>query len=122
MSEKPFEIFLTKLFIEQFGKDIKAGYRYQFKSPDSDNALKLHKAFLSKSNNNIEVKGSQLRGVMCGNVNLITVLHSETGIGYSENFISFLRDEIAGQSGVFKDTSLLIIHNSMLDKIGRAHV
>ena len=117
MSEKPFEVFLTNLFIKRCSKDIKPGYRYQFKSPDSDNGLKLQKAFLSMSDNSIKVKGNLLRSVSCGSVNLITVLHSESGVGYSENFISFLRDEVAGQSGEFNGASLLVIHNSMLDTL-----
>ncbi len=117
MSERPFEVFLTNLFIRRFSKAIKPGYRYQFKSPDSDNGLKLQKAFLLMSDNSILVKGNLLKSICCGGVNLISVLHSDNGAGYSENFISFLRDEVAGQVGEFKDASLLVIHNSLLDTL-----
>ncbi|MEB7294997.1 DNA phosphorothioation-dependent restriction protein DptH, partial [Escherichia coli] len=36
---------------------------------------------------------------------------------FTENYISHLRDEVAGRSGVFAKTALLIIHNSMLDTL-----
>jgi DNA phosphorothioation-dependent restriction protein DptH len=117
MSGKLFENFLIDLFINEFKKEIKPGYRYQFKSPDSKNGQKLQKAFLNCSNKSIKVKGCTLMSIKCGNSDLITVLHSEEGVGYSENFISFLRDEVAGQKGQFLGTSLLVIHNSMLDTL-----
>ena len=36
---------------------------------------------------------------------------------FTENYISYLRDEVAGHSGIFAQTALLIIHNSMLDTL-----
>jgi DNA phosphorothioation-dependent restriction protein DptH len=117
MSTKQFETFLTEHFLKESADSIQAGYRYQFQSPDSENSKKLHQAFIALSQSKINVKGIAINVLTCGQVNLIPVLHSENGEGFSENFISHLRDEVAGQQGQLKGTALLVIHNSMLDTL-----
>ena len=52
MSVKQFEIFLAEKFIEWVSGIIQPGERYQFKSPDPENALKLWKAFVSLAEGN----------------------------------------------------------------------
>ena len=75
------------------------------------------KHLLNKSDTSISVKGISLKALTCGNTVLLPVLHSEQDNGYSENFISHLRDEVAGQQNEFKNSVLLVIHNSMLDTL-----
>lgn len=52
MSVKQYETYLAETFIEWVSSIIQPGERYQFKSPDPDNALKLWKAFDSLANGN----------------------------------------------------------------------
>ncbi len=117
MLTKQFETFLTEHFLKESATTMQAGFRYQFQSPDSDNSKKLHQAFIALSHSTISVKDTEISVLMCGDVSLIPVLHNENGEGYSENFISHLRDEVAGQQGQLKGSALLIIHDSMLDTL-----
>jgi DNA phosphorothioation-dependent restriction protein DptH len=117
MSTKQFETFLTQHFLKESAGTIQAGYRYQFQSPDSENSKKLHQAFIDLSQSTVNVKGIEINVLTCGQVSLIPVLHNENDEGFSENFISHLRDEVAGQQGQLKGTALLVIHNSMLDTL-----
>lgn len=119
MSARPYESFLAERFLEWASPNIRPGFRYQFKSPDEDNALHLHQAFLEKSGaQTIEIDGVSLPFVLCNGVSLIPVLHGERGeIGFTENYISFLRDKIAGRDRQFSQAGLLIIHNSLLDTL-----
>lgn len=114
---KPFETFLTEHFLKESEHTIQAGYRYQFQSPDNANSNKLHQSFIALSAESITVQSIKLPIVKLGDKNLIPVLHNESGEGFSENFISHLRDEVAGQQGQLKNSALLIIHNSMLDTL-----
>lgn len=52
MSVKQYETYLAETFIEWVGGIIQPGERYQFKSPDPDNALKLWEAFVSLADGN----------------------------------------------------------------------
>src|SRR5487761_2554895 len=119
MSARPYESFLAGRFLEWAYTDIRPGFRYQFKSPDADNAFRLHQAFLEKSDaQTIEIDGVFLPFVLCNSVSLIPVLHGEQGEnGFTENYISFLRDKIAGRDRQFSQAALLIIHNSLLDTL-----
>lgn len=119
MSVKQFETYLAETFIEWVSGIIQPGERYQFKSPDPDNALKLWLAFISLADaNQLEVGPEQyLACLSCNGVQLIPVLHGADAPAFTENYISHLRDQVAGRSGVFSQTALLIIHNSMLDTL-----
>ncbi|HBY4049817.1 TPA: hypothetical protein MIT69_28625, partial [Klebsiella pneumoniae] len=119
MSEKQYETYLAKTFIEWVSSTIQPGERYQFKSPDPDNALKLWEAFDSLADGNIlEIAPEQhLSYVSCNGIQLISVLHGTTAPAFTENYISHLRDQVSGRNGVFAQTALLIIHNSMLDTL-----
>jgi DNA phosphorothioation-dependent restriction protein DptH len=117
MSAKQFEVFLTNLFLKANVQQLQAGYRYQFQSADNENSLRLYNAFTDKSDVTITANGIPLKALTCGNTVLLPVLHSEQDNGYSENFISHLRDEVAGQQDEFKNSALLVIHNSMLDTL-----
>lgn len=117
MSARQYESFLVERFLEWANPDIRPGFRYQFKSPDADNAFRLHQAFLAKSNAQaIEIGGVFLPFVACNGIYLIPVLHDGEN-GFTENYISFLRDKIAGRDHQFAQSALLIIHNSLLDTL-----
>jgi DNA phosphorothioation-dependent restriction protein DptH len=117
MSARPFESYLVDVFTEWATNKAKPGVRYQFQSPDHSNASKLHTAYLARVTGAIEYKGVQLPFIACGATRLLPVLHGENGQGFSENYISHLRDCVAGPAAEFARCALLIIHNSKLDTI-----
>jgi len=117
MSAKQFESFLVDQFLAPEIQALIAGFRYQFQSPDIKNSIRLHNAFIANADSEIQLHNVKIDALTINNTKLLPVLHSDNGNGYSENFISHLRDEVAGQQGDFKGTALLIIHNSMLDTI-----
>ncbi len=117
MSEKQFEAFLTKQFMNWASNNLYPGYRYQFQSPDSNNSNRLYNAFVSLSTENVVIKKINIPVVKCKQTKLLVVLHSEGNDGFSENFISHIRDEVAAQQSELKNSSLLVIHNSMLDTL-----
>ena len=120
MSVKQFEEFLVTHFLQWSGDNVAAGFRYQFQSPNVESSLNLYRSFVNQESiaGLIDAKGSKLAFIKCGDVKLIPVIHRHgTDLGYTENFISFLRDEVSAQQGAFADTALFIIHNSLLDTI-----
>ncbi|WP_238596663.1 DNA phosphorothioation-dependent restriction protein DptH [Psychromonas sp. psych-6C06] len=117
MLEKQFEEFLVTHFNTWAETNLKAGYRYQFKTSDSDKGQALYNAFVDSSTSSISIKGVELKILQYGSTKLLPVYHGDSENGFTENFISHLRDEISSQQGEFKGTALLIIHNSMLDTL-----
>lgn len=117
MSARPFESYLTDVFFEWVTGRLQPGFRYQFQSPDHNNARRLHDAYLARATGVIIYRGVELPFVACGAIRLLPVLHGENGKGFSENYISHLRDCVAGPAAEFTDCILLIIHNSKLDTI-----
>ncbi|MEW9798007.1 DNA phosphorothioation-dependent restriction protein DptH [Alteromonas sp. CYL-A6] len=117
MSEKQFERFLVEQLISRCQSELKAGFRYQFKSPDDNNSRLLIKALLEKQVASITDVQTPLPCIQIGSVKLIPVLHGNEAPGFTENYISRLRDMVAGQQGEFAGTALLVVHNSMLDTI-----
>lgn len=124
MSVKQFEEFIVSHFLEwasdRAEKGISAGFRYQFQSPNIENSTRLYNAFVSPSiaAGFITVTALRLAYIDCDGVKLIPVIQNEgDGTGYTENFISFLRDKVSEQQGDFLNTALFIIHNSLLDTL-----
>ncbi|WP_449554807.1 DNA phosphorothioation-dependent restriction protein DptH [Lelliottia amnigena] len=119
MSVKQYETYLAETFIGWISGIIQAGERYQFKSPDPDNALKLWQAFISLAGGDkLEIAPDQhLPYVSCNGIQLIPVLHGGAAPAFTENYISHLRDKVSSRNGIFSQTALLIIHNSMLDTL-----
>ncbi len=121
MSVKQFEAFLVEQFLVNAESHIKAGFRYQFKSPDSANSLRLYEAVLAHKKGNIDAdNGIELPYLEVGNCKIVPVVHSEDPKkirGFTENYISHLRDEVASQSGYLKGCALVVIHNSLLDTL-----
>ncbi|RQW62376.1 DNA phosphorothioation-dependent restriction protein DptH [Vibrio viridaestus] len=121
MSEKQFEEFLAERFVQQASQDIKPGFRYQFKSPDNENSERLFLAMKARTTGSFTTPhGTELSYIDTGSCKIIPVLHGEAGsssLGFTENYISHLRDQIASQEGDLKGCALVIIHNSLLDTL-----
>jgi len=126
MSVKQFETFLAEHFVKWASQNITAGFRYQFRSPSFENSARLYQALQhvqleGVSAETLMVSGTVLSVLRCGDTGLIPVLHNDdqaqSGIGYTENFISYLRDVVSGQQGDFANTALFVIHNSLLDTL-----
>ncbi|WNJ95914.1 DNA phosphorothioation-dependent restriction protein DptH [Vibrio ruber] len=121
MSVKPFETFLVEQFLAHAERDIKTGFRYQFKSPDSENSSRLYQAMLAHATRNIvTTSGVELPYIELSHCKVVPVVHSEEPelyYGFTENYISHLRDEVSSQSGPLKGCSLVVIHNSLLDTL-----
>lgn len=120
MSEARFEQFLASSFIAWAKGNVVNGYRYQFQSPNANSSLELYRSLVSPAffSGLLKVGGVDLAYIQCGSVRLIPVIQrGSSEVGYTENFISFLRDEVAGQKGEFSSAALLIIHNSLLDTL-----
>ncbi|KTF08828.1 DNA phosphorothioation-dependent restriction protein DptH [Pseudoalteromonas sp. H103] len=121
MSKKLYEDFLVEHFCQWATKGFEGESRFQFRSPDSDNSLKLYQAMLNKADTRVELKTNDINqtlpAITFGKTTLIPVVHSESALGLSENFISHLRDLVSAQDGPLKDCALLVIHNSYLDTL-----
>ena len=121
MSKKLYEDFLVEHFCQWAAKGFEGESRFQFRSPDSDNSLKLYQAMLNKADTRVELKTNDINqtlpAITFGKTTLIPVVHSESEKGLSENFISHLRDLVSTQDGPLKDCALLVIHNSYLDTL-----
>ena len=121
MSKKLYEDFLVEHFCQWATKGFEGESRFQFRSPDSDNSLKLYQAMLNKADTSVELKTNDINqtlpAITFGKTTLIPVVHSESAQGLSENFISHLRDLVSAQDGPLKDCALLVIHNSYLDTL-----
>lgn len=121
MSKKLYEDFLVEHFCQWAIKGFEGESRFQFRSPDSDNSLRLYEAMLNKADTSVLLKtddiNQTLSAITFGKTTLIPVVHSESAQGLSENFISHVRDLISSQDGLLKNCALLVIHNSYLDTL-----
>jgi DNA phosphorothioation-dependent restriction protein DptH len=121
MLPKQFNDFLVQQVASDTAETIEVGFRYQFKSPDIENSTGLYQAFMNQSVSSIfddNEDKTEIPFLAINDIKLLVVLHNnEPGVGYTQNYISRLRDHVSGQQKVFKNTALLIIHNSMLDTI-----
>lgn len=118
MSARPFDIFLVAQFVAWAQRHATPGSRYQFRSPDSANAAALHEALIAETNGHVQVGEVALPYLLCGSAKIIPALqHTGAARSYSENYISFLRDEISRQREPLDGCALLIIHNSLLDTL-----
>ncbi|MCC9654586.1 DNA phosphorothioation-dependent restriction protein DptH [Rhodopirellula halodulae] len=120
MSETQFDAFLKELLVSWLDTRVVAGKRYQFRSSDSSNTESLIGELRSAATAVVEVNGTAIPCLEIGDVRLLCVAHSdnpESPNAFNENYISMLRDRVAEQSDEFGNTSLLIIHNSLLDTL-----
>lgn len=120
MCAKQFESFLVKQFLLHAKGNIRAGYRYQFNSPDHGNSQRLFDALVACKEGEIQARNDVVLGYLnVEDCKVVPVLHSEEDgeTGFTENYISHLRDEIASQEGPLKGCALVVIHNSRLDTL-----
>lgn len=118
MYEKRYERYLAQSFIEWVQDSIQSGNRYLFKSPDINKSIDLYNAFVNIARENFfTVNNVNFPFIDCNGIRLVPVLQGVEKGYFSENFISYLRDEISDREGIFNNTALLIIHNSMLDTL-----
>lgn len=120
MCAKQFESFLVEQFLLHAEGNIHAGYRYQFNSPDHGNSQRLFDALVARKDGEILARNDVVLSYLCvKDCKVMPVLHSEEDgeTGFTENYISHLRDEIASQEGPFKSCALVVIHNSRLDTL-----
>lgn len=120
MSDVQFEEFLVKQLFEWLRPRIVSGQRFQYRSTDNENTSRLIAHFQNVASGSIDVVGTLIPFVGVGETQLLCVSHSDVSnvnAGFNENYISMLRDSVAEQSDIFNQTSLLIIHNSLLDTL-----
>ncbi|MBY8023701.1 DNA phosphorothioation-dependent restriction protein DptH [Vibrio fluvialis] len=120
MCAKQFETFLVSQFLKHAKGSIRAGYRYQFNSPDHRNSQRLFDALVERNDGDIQARnGVMLSYLSLEDCKVVPVLHSEEegDTGFTENYISHLRDEIASEEGPLKGCALVVIHNSRLDTL-----
>lgn len=120
MSETRFDAFLATQLTEWLETRVTAGERYQFRSSDSSNTTRMISQLRASASGSIDVHGTTIPFLQIGGIRLLCVAHSDTSDvtgGFNENYISMLRDRVAEQDEIFQLTSLLIIHNSLLDTL-----
>ncbi|KXI29578.1 DNA phosphorothioation-dependent restriction protein DptH [Paraglaciecola hydrolytica] len=127
MSVKPsskFEEFVVAELLNWAPDNVKKGFRYQFKSPNSENSEKLFNEFIKVSNgayiefiSKFHDHPIKLPCISVNGVQLVPLLHSSSENGFTENFISHLRDEVTKPQSVLTSACLIILHNSKLDTI-----
>ena len=124
MSKRQYEDFLVTRFCNWAEANLRIGERIHFRSPDDANSLLLYEAFIRKAaaefTVEIEQKDRYLPYLQIGNYQVIPVLHAERGVGYTDSYISTLRDLVSESQGLFRNSVLLIIHNSSLDTLNNS--
>ncbi|WP_281647965.1 DNA phosphorothioation-dependent restriction protein DptH [Parendozoicomonas sp. Alg238-R29] len=121
MSEARFEQFLVTSLEQWLESRITVGFRYQYQSPDAENTRRLFVELRHRASGTVAFKGAQLPYLQINNTRLICIAHAgsnqDFAEGDNENFISTLRDEVAGQSEAMAGSALLVVHNSLLDTL-----
>jgi DNA phosphorothioation-dependent restriction protein DptH len=118
MSVKPFEEFMVDCLFRWVKKDIQPGARYHFKSADYENTVKLYEAFVANSiDQSLDFNGHELKYIEIDGIRVLFAMQGDSALGFTENYISHLRDKVASQSGVFSNCALFYIHNSSLDTL-----
>jgi len=114
MSEKQFEAFLVEHLKSWLATRVKAGDRFQFRSTDPDNTVKLVAA-LHQAADGTRVDGDHdLHYLKINDLEVIIAGHAEEKTiadgCYTENYLARLRDKV-----VDWNACLLMVHNSNLD-------
>ncbi len=124
MSDLQYENFLIGILSSWLQNESSiAGKRYHYPFPNAGDSKKLYGALLKEAPSSLEYEGIQLPYIEIGEHRLVFVRHSDSAtgkdndIGFTESYISMLRDQVASQSGAFESTLLLILHNSLLDTL-----
>lgn len=125
MSKPQYEDFLVTRFCHWAGQNLRSGERIHFRSPDDANSLLLHQAFVRQANTSelpvvVDKNTQYLPYLAIGNYQVVPVLHAERGVGFTENYITTLRDIVSSPLGQLKNCVLLVIHNSSLDTLNNS--
>lgn len=124
MSKRQYEDFLVTRFCNWAAQNLRIGERIHFRSPDDANSLLLYEAFIRQALAEftvvIEHKTRYLPYLQIGSCQVIPVLHAERGVGFTDAYISTLRDMVSEPQGQLKNSILLIIHNSSLDTLNNS--
>lgn len=116
MSEKQFESFLVEHLKNWLIGKVKAGERFQFRSLNPDNTIKLLAALHDAADGSISDGDTRLNYLLVDNIKVLIAGHAEEGgmdVGcYTDNYLAKLRDDVVNW-----EQSLLMIHNSSLDTI-----
>lgn len=124
MSKRQYEDFLVTRFCSWAEQHLRIGERIHFRSPDDANSFLLHQAFVRQAKTELSVVVNQstqlLPYLQVGNYRIVPVLHAERGMGFTENYISTLRDMVSTTNGQLKNCVLLVIHNSSLDTLNNS--
>lgn len=124
MLKRQYEDFLVARFCNWAAQNLRIGERIHFRSPDDANSLVLYEAFIRQALAEfavvIEKKTRYLPYLQIGSYQVIPVLHAERGVGFTDSYISTLRDLVSESQGQLKNSILLIIHNSSLDTLNNS--
>src|SRR5690554_5447862 len=116
MSAKRFEDFLVEKLLSALATKAVPGYRCQYYVPDDNYSVALIEACLRSSQETLELHGVTLPYLNLPQSKLLFVSDCPR-YHYSENYISMLRDEVAGNEGPLAGCSLAIFHSSRLDTL-----
>jgi DNA phosphorothioation-dependent restriction protein DptH len=116
MSEKQFEAFLVNHLKGWLASRIKAGDRYQFRSTDPDNTVRLLAALNEAADGMVPDADISLSYLDVNGIQVLIAGHAEgksvvEGC-YTENYLAKLRDGV-----VDNKRALIMVHNSALDTI-----
>lgn len=124
MSKRQYEDFLVTRFCNWAVQNLRIGERIHFRSPDDANSFKLYEAFIRQAQAEftvvIEQKNRCFPYLQIGDYHIIPVLHAERGVGFTDSYISTLRDLVSASQRPLKNSILLIIHNSSLDTLNNS--
>lgn len=116
MSEKQFEAFLIEHLRDWLQGRVKAGDRFQFRSTDPENTIKLLQELHKAADGYIEDGDTHLDYLQVGAISVLIAGHTEQSdvdAGcYTDNYLAKLRDDV-----VDKGHALLMVHNSSLDTL-----
>lgn len=116
MSEKQFETFLIENLREWLEGRVKAGDRFQFRSTDPENTVKLLQELHETADGHIEDCETNLDYLQVGAIRVLIAGHAEQSdvdAGcYTDNYLAKLRDDVVDWG-----YALLMVHNSSLDTI-----
>ncbi len=116
MSEKQFETFLIENLREWLEGRVKAGDRFQFRSTDPENTVKLLQELHETADGHIEDGETNLDYLQVGAIRVLIAGHAEQSdvdAGcYTDNYLAKLRDDVVDWG-----YALLMVHNSSLDTI-----
>jgi DNA phosphorothioation-dependent restriction protein DptH len=123
MSNLQYEQFLVEVLSSWCEEgNCQPGKRFHYQFSDSEDSARLYEEMRSQSVGFIEIGDQQIPYIVFAETKTIFARHTGTKnqgkvAQYSESYISMLRDQIAGQSGLFEGVAMILLHNSSLDTI-----